>query len=1292
MSKRKITSRYFVLSLILSFCSGFSATSVMAASLAQTPLNLVTSVDSNILINLSVETPMGGAAYNDQDDTGGGGSCTGRVNDGGTVGICYFSTETYVGYFDPDKCYTYTTADGGYFTPTANSAVNHACSSEFSGNFMNWATMTAMDAFVFTMTGGNRVVDTAAMTIVERAKKHNNDGWFPHKLITSTRNVTPSTVTPWSNAKIYIKNTDTNDAASTNRGWEVNFGTTRDGDDIGSGPYNVRIRVCESAANKEDNCVKYTSGTTYYKPEGLIQQNAESKRFAVSSYLKANTIAKNGGVLRAKMKYVGPEMPAAFGVGVVNQQREWNTDGIYVTDPDSQVGSNGIVYSGVVNYLNKFTREHGHKVYDPVSELFYESVHYFRGQGYTNAGPTSEYLPANDTEYGHFPAYSTWDDPIQYWCQKNFIVAINDSFPHRDKRVPGSYFTCLYAGEVGDGANDCGQPSDADTFFDARTWTNLIGGFEGRGAIGDELAWGTGATPPASNGRHNSNYIAGLAYQAHVEDLRPGVTDFKGDQTITTFMIDTQEYNSNPLNDNKSPLWLTGKYGGFTDTLVVDTDNDGVADQGNGVFDSGDVWDADNDTFPDNYVLATKPKKMVDALNKTFSDIDKLDSSSSAVVANSVRLNAGTQIFQAKFNSGDWSGELVALPLDAKGKVLAEVWNAKDEIDGQAWDSGRNIFTYDPVTGTGEVFTWSGTGAITAAQQDALHINPDSLTADTLGQSRLQFIRGDTSLEGTTFRDRAAKLGDMVNSAPVYVGGPSFAYPDYMVDVAGGEQTYTTFANNNLSRTPILYVGGNDGMLHGIRAVTTTTPAAQGGEELMAYIPGFLLPELNELTSPGYSHRYYVDGSPTVGDVFMGLGASGAWHTVLAGGARAGGQGFYLLDITDPTAFTQSAANASSLALWEFTDAVDADLGYSFSQPAIVKMQNDKWAVIFGNGYHNTEADGNASTTGHAVLYIVFVEQTVSGTWSSSDFVKIDTGAGTVADPNGLSTPAPVDIDGDNKIDYIYAGDLYGNMWKFDVTHASNTAQWKVDYKLFTAEYGSSPAVAQPITVKPDVGFHPTSGYMVYFGTGKFFEDGDSNPATYGTQTFYGVWDNGSTVTGRSALQEQEITDGTTVSGIDFRVSTNNTINWSSQYGWYMDLPETGEQVVVNPQLNHDLIVFVTQTPSADPCDFGGTSWVMEMNATNVGWPLNPNLDVNGDGIIDGNDTVDNVDTGTGSNQDDVRPTGTRDPNKGILTSPTILPAGDKEYKYSSGSTGGVMKVIEAAGIGSGRQSWEQIR
>jgi type IV pilus assembly protein PilY1 len=327
------------------------------AVISQDPLFLVSSVDPNVLFNMSVETPMGGAAYNDQND---GGSCSGRPkvdghNDGNvndTVGICYFNTKTYLGYFDPKKCYTYNSG-AGWYAPTGPTNALHECSGEFSGNFMNWASMTAMDMFVWTMTGGNRIDDGADdTTVVRRTRKQNNNNWFPRKLINASHNVAPSTVTPWADSKIYIHNNS----------FGVKFGTTFNGNQKGT--FNSQVRVCDQSVGLEDNCIPYNSGA-YYKPEGLVQENAESMRFAVTSYSNTGGNGIDGGVLRSNMKYVGTNMPDGSGNMIANTLAEINAEGTLNTNPNpSDASASGVSYSGVITYLNKFS-DAGYKGNDP---------------------------------------------------------------------------------------------------------------------------------------------------------------------------------------------------------------------------------------------------------------------------------------------------------------------------------------------------------------------------------------------------------------------------------------------------------------------------------------------------------------------------------------------------------------------------------------------------------------------------------------------------------------------------------------------------------------------------------------------------------------------------------------------------------------------------------------------------------------------------------------------------------------------------------------------------------------
>ena len=286
---------------------------------------------------------------------------------------------------------------------------------------------------------------------------------------------------------------------------------------------------------------------------------------------------------------------------------------------------------------------------------------------------------------------------------------------------------------------------------------------------------------------------------------------------------------------------------------------------------------------------------------------------------------------------------------------------------------------------------------------------PNSGIPDGLGEKRVNMIRG-VDVADPAIRKPAKKLGDLINSDPEFVSAPRFFF---------NFDNYQDFFNNKKTRRSMVYIGGNDGMLHAFDAVT--------GEERFNYLPAAVMPRLNQLTDPVYSHRFFVDGSPAYSDAQIG----GSWRSILAGGLRSGGQAIYALDITDPDSFDASDV------LWEFSDADDPDLGYTFGKPTIVRMNNDKWAVVFGNGYNNTKADGNVSSDGDAVLYIMFIEDGMDGI-QASDFIKIKTNSGTLTDPNGLGPVGVADIDGDSKADALYAGDLQGNLWKFDVSRSQS--------------------------------------------------------------------------------------------------------------------------------------------------------------------------------------------------------------------------------------------------------------
>ena len=505
--------------------------------------------------------------------------------------------------------------------------------------------------------------------------------------------------------------------------------------------------------------------------------------------------------------------------------------------------------------------------------------------------------------------------------------------------------------------------------------------------------------------------------------------------------------------------------------------------------------------------------------------------------------------------------------------------------------------------------------------------------------------------------------------------------------------------------------------------------------ETFAYVPSKIFANLNQLTDPFYSHRFFVDGPVNVVDAYFG----GSWHSVLAGSLGAGGQGVYALDVSVPPSSGGGAESSiTNKVLWEFTDADDVDLGRTFSMINIVRMHNGIWAGVFGNGYNNTEADGAASTTGNAVLYIVNLE-------TGALIKKLDTGKGMLDDPaglsrpNGLASPAVIDSNGDFIADYIYAGDLFGNLWKFDVTD-TDPNNWDSAYHdvslnplpLFVARDASNNA--QSITSTPQVGIHPlgiTNGVMVYFGTGKYLEPGDNTQVNQDTQGFYGIWDKNLTtldVFDRGDLLQQSITQEVTSSGFDFRTSSNNQIVWhtasgtpsgsppATHLGWYMDLINLqlnssnnptnsnnfGERQVSNAVLRNDRIIFTTVIPPTSPCKADGTGWLMEVDpidGSRIDFAL---FDVNGDGVFDANDTVqvfyDVNGDGVVDSNDRVYAGGKKSTVGIIPTVSIIRGAGSGQclngtlVKYASGSKGMIEATANNCGPDAlGRQTWREL-
>ncbi|MEY2853753.1 MAG: hypothetical protein RL030_885, partial [Pseudomonadota bacterium] len=655
---------------------------------------------------------------------------------------------------------------------------------------------------------------------------------------------------------------------------------------------------------------------------------------------------------------------------------------------------------------------------------------------------------------------------------------------------------------------------------------------------------------------------------------------------------------------------------------------------------------------------ASRATELASKLSSVLQSIIDTEGSASAASVNSGSINADTRLFQASFTTRDWSGELRAFDVRKDDLTTAGV-NEEGTLSAPVLATiplpdSREILTVNS-SGAGVPFRWL---SLDTAQQDSLR----QAGAAALGISRLSYLRGDRSNEVPgPFRKRSAVLGDIIGSAPVFVGAPPFRYPDNLES-----ESYAEFKADNADRQRMIYVGANDGMLHAYRTNDGGTGAVS---EVFAFVPGAVYPNLHNLTNPVYTHKFFVDGTPTVVDAFFGS----AWHSVLVGGLNKGGKGIYALDVTDPLSVEE--ADADDVVLWERTNANAGftDLGYTFSRPTIARVKygsGGKWVAIFGNGYD--------STSGKAVLYIVDLED---GTLVRS--IEVSNPASPAPGSNGLSTPAVVDLQGDGNADFAYVGDLYGNMWRFDLTSTSS-ASWSARL-LFAA------GTPQSITDRPQVGPGPYGiGMMVLFGTGKYLETADrSTPGA--TQSFYGILDPNTATyiapTLTDLLQQSVLATVTLPSGKDVRVTSSNSMV-PGRRGWYMDLPTSGERQVADPVLRNGRVVFTTVIPSSDPCTNGGRSWLMDLDALSGSRLRYTPFDLDGNNQFNEQDyvtvTIAGVDV-------DVPASGIS--NDYLMSRPAFVSGENSEYAFTT-DTGGNINTnrVNPGPAGVGRQSWRQLR
>ncbi len=692
------------------------------------------------------------------------------------------------------------------------------------------------------------------------------------------------------------------------------------------------------------------------------------------------------------------------------------------------------------------------------------------------------------------------------------------------------------------------------------------------------------------------------------------------------------------------------------------------------------------------YLNANNPEELSSALSASFEQFTQAIGSASAVSFNSQEVQAGALIYRAFYNIRENTGDLIAQEFSADGTLSSEVWSAASGLDDPSKTySLRNILSFDPTVASGAGGIPFRFANLTSEQKLALEDDPTDLMAensvefDTQIAKHINYLRGDASSERPfgNLRERPSikgRLGDVVNSKPVYYGAPAFTRriaPPYSI-----AKPYTTFASDKQNRRAAVYIGANDGMLHAFDA--------DDGEEIFAFMPDQIITgdysqRVKQLLSTDYAHRYSIDLSVAINDVFVDpnrrsgtIAPDKDWATILIGGYRGGGKGYFALDVTDPDAVTE--ANAGEVVMWEFTDEDDvhpttgtlldplgfpiSDIGFSYSTPTIsmsnvsdtTAAKDNEWVAVFGNGYN--------STSGKAVLYVLFVGGGTDGTWchpdkpivcngtvGTYDFVKIETPALSTTVKNGLGTPRGIDLDGNGTMDIAYAGDRFGNLYRFDLRDP-DPSNWNSTL-IAQATYGLDP---QPIVTQPLVATHPTvfsgancyaynaqeekvdelcGGYIVIFGTGSYIFEGDDTNSEI--QSLYGVWDRlGNTTVLKSDLVEQEFTaisgDANVGAG---RVLSENPVDYATKSGWYINfdhvpasggiLPQfPGEKAIRNIQMKGGIVFVNSVMPKSQlscSTEAGG--------AANAFCPHTGNLacsrefgvfDTNKDGIVNADD------------------------------------------------------------------------
>jgi type IV pilus assembly protein PilY1 len=874
--------------------------------------------------------------------------------------------------------------------------------------------------------------------------------------------------------------------------------------------------------------------------------------------------------------------------------------------------------------------------------------------------------------------FGTTDDPVQFACQQNFTILTTDGMWNTDtdssaKRVDGT----TDVGNTDDTAarpffdgNPGICPSATGTDCNGTANGTSAGKYSSKSLLADVAYYyyntdlratglssvGASSTCSASTSRVGANLFnsccgqpkSGVYNDVCTNEVKGSGEDTASWQHMTSFTLGLGVDGALLFRDDYKTA-ATGDYSDIVAGRTVTVHGNAVTAnwpqvKQNDPTTADDLWHAAVNGHG-TYYSARDPSSLASGLANTLNNIAQLTGAGAAAATSNLEPQAGDNFaYVGSYTTITWTGNLEARTIDiGTGTVApAAIWCVEDvapstvggvavpgcsgrlKLKVSANSDTRQIHMFDYTDGTDKLRDFTAAnltvgeaaylnnaqqGHVTSGLSQYPLFNAakiaNATTANLVnylrGQSGYEDEPGNPDADKRIYRNRERTFGDVIGSQPVYVKKPFFSYLDI------GYQDFKT-ASAAATRDGTVYIGGNDGMLHALDAVT--------GDERWSYVPSQVLPNLYRLADSSYSdnHRYYVDGSVAVGDVYDGT----TWKTILVGGFNSGARGYYALDITVP---------GSPKALWEFSSASkyvgdvswDADVGYSLGNPLITKLNdgtpNDgigTWTVMFSSGYNNV-SPGN----GRGYLYVL-------DALTGAVIRKIEAvhKTGTVGDTTTPSNMGRISAwvdspDLDNTAKYVYAGDLLGNVWRFDPNAAQSTADYTVANPKRLAILKDSSNVVQPITTRPELGTIGATGRIIMFGTGKYLESSDVSSTQQ--QTIYGIADRYDEINGGDGLKDGVIPnvrdpDYTVAQTMSMsRTLTGNAVDFTSavdfsgalspgKTNWLVDLPESRERVNVDPQLVSGTLLVASNIPSDSSCAAGGTSYINFMDYLTGGY------------------------------------------------------------------------------------------